>query len=153
MRWALQRSDPGRWLQPSTGEPLQAMLDLVAACDGAFKQALDRCKYPGRYPDWKPARPECGGLGHGRGWIAQALESRLATQDWLFGSHATLADMAVAPFVRQFAGIDAARWEAGAWPRTRQWLAGWQALPLFDAVMDKYPAWREGDAPVIFAGA
>ncbi len=154
MRWAMQRSDPGRWLQPSTGEPLQAMLDLVAACDGTFKQALDRCKYPGRYPDLEAGTPgNAAAWATAEGWIAQALESRLATRDWLFGSHATLADMAVAPFVRQFAGIDAARWEAGAWPRTRQWLAGWQALPLFDAVMDKYPAWREGDAPVIFACA
>ncbi len=152
MRWALQRSDPGRWLQPSTGEDLPAMLALIAACDGTFKQALDRCKYPSRYPG-----EEAGTPGHAAawatadGWIVQALEARLGTQAWLFGCHATLADMAVAPFVRQFAGIDAARWEAGAWPRTRQWLAGWQALPLFEAVMGKYPAWREGDAPVVFA--
>ena len=50
MRWALERHDPGRWLHPSHGA-LADMLALIAECDGPFKHALDRCKYPSRYPE------------------------------------------------------------------------------------------------------
>ena len=47
MRWALGRNDPMRWLEPG----LDAMLALVAECDGDFKHLLDRTKYPQRYAD------------------------------------------------------------------------------------------------------
>ena len=50
MLWALAQHDPEGWLIPSHGN-LQDMLALIAECDGPFKQALDRCKYPSRYPD------------------------------------------------------------------------------------------------------
>lgn len=50
MLWALAQHDPEGWLTPSHGN-LQDMLALIAECDGPFKQALDRCKYPSRYPD------------------------------------------------------------------------------------------------------
>ena len=50
MLWALAQHDPEGWLAPSNGT-VAAMLALIAECDGPFKQALDRCKYPSRYPD------------------------------------------------------------------------------------------------------
>ncbi|HTH12154.1 MAG TPA: glutathione S-transferase N-terminal domain-containing protein, partial [Acidovorax sp.] len=50
MLWALAQHDPEGWLAPSEGS-VQDMLAWIAECDGPFKQALDRCKYPSRYPD------------------------------------------------------------------------------------------------------
>jgi len=147
MLWALQHNDPGQWLQPTAGS-VQDMLALIDECDDTFKQALDRCKYPNRYPgsDTEAA------FRTAHAWL-HTLESRLATASNLMGAHTTLADMAIAPFIRQFAGINAAHWEAGPWPQVRRWLAAWQASDLFDRVMDKYPAWAEGDGLVLFPPA
>jgi len=146
MLWALAANDPEGWLSPATGD-LAAMRELIAQCDGPFKRALDRCKYPNRYPDAQPAQERA----HAQAWL-QRREERLAA--WpgghLFGPRAALADMAIAPYVRQFAGIDDAQWRAAPWPHLRDWLARWQQSPLFAGVMHKYPAWRPGAAPLAF---
>ncbi|MEH3087610.1 MAG: glutathione S-transferase [Xylophilus ampelinus] len=148
MRWALDRHDPGDWLHragPGAGEPLEAMLALVAACDGDFKHHLDRTKYPGRYPG---ARPPAEHRAAAAGFL-DGLEARLRRTAWLAGDAPSLADMAIAPFVRQFAHVDDAWFAAQDWPLLRAWLAGWESSPRLAAVMDKYPAWRPGQAPVV----
>ncbi|WP_428000849.1 glutathione S-transferase [Acidovorax sp.] len=144
MRWALGRNDPAGWLTPSHGTEA-AMLALIAECDGPFKQALDRCKYPSRYPEADGALARAQAVE----WL-QGLEARLAGQPFLFGDHAALADMAIAPFVRQFAGIDAGWWDAQPWPQLQAWLAQWQASHLFESVMHKLPAWVDGTEGVVF---
>lgn len=106
MRWALACNDPAGWLTPSLGDEA-GMLALIAECDGPFKQALDRCKYPSRYPEADAALARARAVE----WL-QGLEARLAEQPFLFGTQVALADMAIAPFVRQFAGIDADWWAA-----------------------------------------
>jgi UPF0176 protein len=144
MRWALGRSDPEGWLTPSQGDEA-GMLALIAQCDGPFKQALDRCKYPSRYPEADGAQARVQAVD----WL-QRLGARLAGQPFLFGDHAALADMAIAPFVRQFAGIDADWWAAQPWPRLQAWLAQWQASALFEGVMPKLDAWVDGTVGVRF---
>ncbi len=144
MRWALGRNDPAGWLTPSEGTEA-GMLALIAECDGPFKQALDRCKYPSRYPEADATLARTQAVD----WL-QGLEARLAGQPFLFGDHAALADMAIAPFVRQFAGIDADWWAAQPWPRLQAWLAQWQASRLFESVMHKLPAWVDGTEGVPF---
>lgn len=144
MRWALTQNDPAGWLRPSQGDEA-AMLALIAECDGPFKQALDRCKYPNRYPEADGALARAQAVE----WL-QGLEARLAGQPFLFGDHAALADMAIAPFVRQFAGIDADWWAAQPWPKLQAWLAQWQASTLFEGVMPKFVAWLDGTEGVVF---
>ena len=146
MLWALQRHDPDRWLTPSQGH-LDAMLALIAECDGPFKQSLDRCKYPSRYPDADSDAQRAKAMA----WLG-ALDVRLANQPHLFGTHTALADMAIAPFVRQFAGIDADWWAAQPWPHLQAWLAQWQAAPLLASVMHKLPAWVDGTKGALFHG-
>ena len=145
MLWALARHDPEGWLTPSRGD-LQDMLALIAECDGPFKQALDRCKYPSRYPGADIAAARTQAVV----WLT-TLEQRLSAQPHLFGHHAALADMAIAPFVRQFAGIDADWWAAQPWPRLQDWLAQWQASGLLASVMHKLPAWVDGTPGVVVA--
>lgn len=151
MLWALRRHDPEGWLTPGHGT-LGDMLALIAECDGPFKRALDRCKYPTRYPGEDiPAERALAA-----GWL-QALQARLAAPAQptgvLFGQRPALADMAIAPFVRQFAGIDKAWWDAQPWPQLRGWLARWQESALFACVMgDKLAPWAEGTQGVRFPG-
>lgn len=137
MLWALTRYDPEGWLTPGQGD-MQGMLALIAECDGPFKYALDRCKYPSRYPEADTDAERAKAVA----WLS-TLEARLAAQPHLFGERAALADMAIAPFVRQFAGIDADWWAAQPWPQLQAWLAAWQASLLLGSVMYKQPAWVE----------
>lgn len=131
MLWALRRDDPLQWLAPSAGDEAQ-MLALIGDLDRHFKPLLDRCKYPERHPEVTLAESRQQALQ----WLSQ-WEQRLATQPYLFGSHASLADAALFPFVRQFAAVDEDWWNAQDLPRLQQWRFDWLALPLFQAVMQK----------------
>jgi len=143
MLWALRRGDPLRWLQPDTGT-LQDILALVATCDDEFKPQLDRYKYPDRHADGgEPAR-ERGSA------FLRDLEARLSASPQLAASHATLADAAVMPFVRQFAMVDQAWFDAQPWPHLQAWLSAWIASELFERAMHKYEPWKPGEAGVLF---
>lgn len=144
MHWALAQHDPQQWLPPAPAQ-MHAMQALVAECDGAFKHALDRTKYPQRYPGENPAAHR----QQAEAWLS-GLEKRLAPDGFLFGPTACWADMAILPFVRQYAGIDEARWQTLPWPNLRLWLTKWQGSALFAAIMHKAPTWVEGTRGVVF---
>ena len=143
MRWALEQNDPQAWLAPERGTDTE-MRQLIAHFDDSFKHHLDRYKYPNRFAeDGQDHRAACA--EH-----LSALEARLLENKFLFGAHATLADMAVAPFVRQFARTDETWFKACPCPQLQSWLAAWEASALFAQVMEKYAAWKPGFPPVLF---
>jgi glutathione S-transferase len=144
MLWALRRNDPEGWLQPERAT-LDEMLALVAECDGEFKRDLDGYKYPERHPGADTAAHRARGA-----LFLMRLEDRLAAARCLHGDHVALADIAIAPFVRQFAQVDAAWFDQQPWPRLKAWLAARLQAPLFARVMDKHPAWRSGQHGIDF---
>ena len=148
MRWALEQQDPGQWLRPETGSP-EAMQALIAQCDGDFKQQLDRYKYPGRYESDNAGMEAQAHRAEGARFLAQ-LNAPLDTASYLFGERAAWADMAIAPFVRQFADTDRAWFDQQPWPGLQRWLAAWLASELYGRIMDKYPPWVPGTAGVRF---
>lgn len=81
----------------------------------------------------------------GARWI-DTLQNRLARQAYLFGERVSVADMAIAPFVRQFAHVDKEWFEAQPWPAVQAWLHALLSSDLFARVMAKYPPWVEGTA-------
>ena len=140
MIWSLKRNDPNGWLgMPDEG------FDLIARADGAFKCDLDRYKYASRFPedDETAARESTGAF------IAE-LDQMIGAKEWLFGTDATLADMAILPFVRQFAHVDLAWFDAQPWPRLQGWLERFLFSDRFARIMPKYPQWHPGDAPQLF---
>lgn len=151
MLWALRLNDTARWLNPPD-TTLDEMLQLIAGNDSDFKRQLDRYKYPSRYPD--EAKSDVGNFALaqrdlGAAWLA-GLESKLAataaataTPAWLYGARASLADMAVLPFVRQFAHTDPLWFAAQNWPHLRVWLANFEASELYLSVMVKEPPWTD----------
>ena len=146
MLWALRQHDPEGWLQAPQGT-LQDMLALVADNDGDFKQHLDRYKYPNRYPHASGGDLRGFAERHRAGaaaWLS-LWQARLASQPWLFGNRASLADMAVLPFVRQFAHTDAAWFGAQPWPQLQAWLAQFEASVRYQAVMEKVAPWEACD--------
>ncbi|WP_349276366.1 glutathione S-transferase [Polaromonas hydrogenivorans] len=154
MLWALAQNDPQGWLA-SDGAGLEAQQALIAVNDGAFKQHLDRYKYPSRYPHEHAGHEQEFVQMHrlgAAGWLLE-LEGRLLRHLWLFGPAASLADIAILPFVRQFAHTDAAWFAAQPWAHLAGWLARWESGALFAQVMEKYPPWQAGLAPVEFAPA
>ena len=143
MRWALSTNDPQGWLRDSECGDVEA---LVALVDGPFKRALDRYKYAPRHPE----RPAPAYRDEAVDVLLAPLELRLRTHRFLLRDTPSLADIATLPFVRQFAGVDAAWFDAAPLPRLRAWASAWTALPLFDAAMVKVAPWRPGDADVPF---
>lgn len=144
MLWALQQHDPEQWLQPQQGD-LPDMLGLIAACDGEFKQHLDRYKYPERYPGEDALEHRSLGAA----WLF-TLNQRLQSQSALFGKRRALADWAIAPFVRQFAHTDDEWFGAQPWPGLQAWLQGFLDSDLFARVMPKFAPWQSGTAGVQF---
>jgi glutathione S-transferase len=140
MLWALRVNDPESWLSmPDSG------FALIEECDGPFKTALDRYKYSSRHADVDIAAER-----HAAGQYLNRLEAMLSGQDWLYGNQPRLADMAILPFVRQFAHVDLAWFNALPCPGVIRWLEAFKASSRFGAIMTKYPHWQAGDAPVIF---
>ena len=62
----------------------------------------------------------------------------------------TLADIAIAPFVRQFAHVDEAWFEHSPYVNLQHWLKLFKNSALFDAVMIKYPLWHPGGDTAYF---
>lgn len=144
MQWALEISDPDRWLESEQGGSAQ-MLALIGKCDGSFKTHLDRYKYSTRYPD---AQREEERSAASRFLVE--LDERLEHGGWLFGSRATIADFAILPFVRQFANTDRAWFDAQDWPHLKTWLESFEASNRFQSVMPKWVPWRAGDEATFF---
>lgn len=144
MLWALEQHDPEKWLIPEQGSVAE-MLALIAQFDDRFKYHLDRYKYPERYPgvDAQVHRDEgCLYLGK--------LNAKLSTNKYLYGNNVALADMAIAPFVRQFAHTDKSWFNGQPWPQIQAWLAGFTDSGIYASVMQKYPKWESGNAGVVF---
>jgi glutathione S-transferase len=131
MRWALAQHDPQGWMAHDDAPDTAA---LIALNDGPFKRLLDAYKYPERHPEHS-----------GSDWRDQAvalmlapLDARLNQHPNLIGEQATLVDMALLPFVRQFAKVDEAWFEQAPLPALRHWLQRHLATPAFEAVMRKH---------------
>jgi len=140
MHWALAQNDPDGWMAQGL---LTDMLAVIAANDGPFKHALDRYKYPNRYPLESGSGVHAFALAQrfeAASWL-QALELRL-NQGWLCGQQARLADMATLPFIRQFAHTDAAWFAAQPWPQLQVWLTLFERSALFEAMMLKHKPWQ-----------
>jgi glutathione S-transferase len=137
MIWALGTSDPDRLLDMP-----QAGWDLITRCDGPFKHALDRTKYATRYPDENAAKHRADASA----FLAD-LDAQIIVHIF---DRPSLADLAIAPFVRQFAFIDKPWFDAQPWPNLQSWLDRFLFSDAFDLIMIKHPVWRDGDAPTDF---
>jgi glutathione S-transferase len=143
MRWALEQHDPQGWLRP---QELDETLALIALNDGPFKQALDRYKYASRHPE-RPAhtwRDEAVEL------MLAPLNARLAGRLFLLRDTPSLADMAIVPFIRQFAAVDPGWFDSAPFEPLQAWTKRIVSSELFDAVMTKYIAWQPGSTEPTF---
>lgn len=145
MQWALQQNDPDDWLLQHDPQKQSQTEELIALNDGDFKQALDRYKYADRHPQHPPEVYRAQGEA-----FLQALEGHLQNQRYLMGDQLSMADIAIFPFVRQFAHVDKPWFDQTGYSRLGAWLQEHMDSALFKGVMNKYAAWHPGDEPILF---
>ena len=131
MRWALNQSDPDGWLAADTEEALR----WTWLNDQTFKPLLDCYKYAERHPEL--SRPQH--MEHALTEFLRPLDEQLETYAFMLGSNISWADVAIFPFVRQFAAVDLITFASLPLKGVQRWLDYWQSTELFAAVMDRSP--------------
>ena len=135
MQWALEQRDPEQWWRKDLANETNA---LVEENDFVFKKHLDHYKYADRHPEqpaifYRTAAEK----------FLQQLEQKLVRRRFLTGSDLTFADVAIFPFIRQFAFVDKAWFDQAPYPSLQAWLHSFLDSDLFLNVMKKFPTWRE----------
>jgi len=129
MRWALSENDPDQ-LWTDRREQQQ----LIAENDGDFKYSLDRYKYSVRYPD----HPEVYYRQQGEVFLAR-LDGLLTTQTYLGGQQPSYVDVAIMPFIRQFAMSDKGWFDRSSYAHLKRWLDAFMNSQLFIQTLKKRP--------------
>jgi len=135
MHWALQKSDPDGW--KNVDEKIANK--WIENNDGLFKTLLDQYKYPNRYPELNPEEV----LNTAIEFMLKPMENNLQQTKYLIGNQISWVDVAIFPFIRQFAGVNPQKFEDLALPATRKWLSQHIESQLFNDVMEKHPTWVE----------
>ncbi|MEO8545066.1 MAG: glutathione S-transferase [Burkholderiaceae bacterium] len=130
MLWALQQCDPQSWL-PHTQAQADLAYGWIARNDEEFKPLLDRYKYATRHPGCTQEQHR----QHALHAFVAPLDAVLRERAYLLGDAACWADVALFPFVRQFAMVEPVWFAQAPLAELRRWLALWSASTLFHAVM------------------
>jgi len=140
MQWALSQNDPKNWLSN-----LQESYDLIDHNDHQFKPLLDLYKYADRHPensrDVYREQTES---------FINLLDQRLRINQYLLSDKISFADMAIFPFVRQFAFVDKNWFDQTPYLKLRTWLEEMLTSEIFNSVMDKYSRWKPESSLTIF---
>lgn len=140
MFWALQQADAEAWLDDTKSVEVKNLVELN---DGDFKQYLDQYKYFDRYP--AQTQQDYRQLGER---FLQKLEGVLSQNHYLFSNTPGFTDMAIFPFIRQFAQVDREWFYASDYVGLQSWLKRLLESPLFISIMKKYPRWQREDTPI-----
>ena len=136
MRWALDKSDPDGWKLVDEG-----IAEVwIAKNDGPFKTLLDQYKYPNRFPDLNQEEV----LNSAIELMLKPMESTLRSNKYLMGNKMSLVDVAIFPFIRQFAAVNPLSFEELPFEALKLWLKQCLESDLFISVMDKHPTWIDG---------
>ena len=135
MHWALAQHDPDQWWNEASEAETNSLLEEN---DFVFKKYLDQYKYADRYPEQPQSFYRAGAEN-----FLQKLEHRLGQQQHLVNKRLGFADVAIFPFVRQFAFVDKPWFDQAPYPLLQSWLCSFLDSALFLNVMTKSPTWRE----------
>ncbi len=169
MRHVLARSGCAPYLPHA--DPGHVTHGWVQTCDGEFKHHLDRYKYASRYrvghkadhgavhaptvaQDPLSNSPQHDDQMRALVHRAQAadfvslLDRHLRVHAHLAGARQGWADLAIAPFLRQFRLAGAQWFDTQDWPGVQAWLHAFTSDERFMRIMQKFPPWQE-DAPIM----
>jgi len=142
MLWALEQTDPDHWLDVEQNDTRL----LIEKNDQEFTQYLEQYKYFQRFPEhsqlyYREQAEEFIGL------LETNLQEHLGIG--LVSNRQTLADVAIFPFIRQFAHVDWEWFSNSQYKNLISWLAKFEESELFLAAMNKYKPWQENDHVVL----
>jgi len=134
MAWALEQSDPDNWLALDLEQQQQT---LIEENDNSFKAWLDKYKYWDRFPE----QSQEAYRGQAEEFISK-LDKNLNEHRYLLGNKICVADMAIFPFIRQFAFVDKDWFDQTNHLGLQRWLSEILDSPLFTQVMKKHSVWQ-----------
>ena len=137
MIWSLKRfshinKKTHRWLDKTIYEP---SMQLIHRNDNSFKALLDKYKYCTE-PD------EAANHREKAEWFLILLNDLLEKRSCLLGDKLTLADIAIFPFIRQFALVDYDWFLNSRYKALVRWLQYLLTLDCFNKVMLKQVIFR-----------
>ncbi len=143
MLWALNKSDNQSLLNDC--DAIDTYLPFIKNHDQHFKPLLDRYKYFDRYPD----QSQSVYFDNVVEWLFP-IEHQLKQTPFLFGSRESIADAAIAPFLRQCSLVDIKLWQNAPLPSIRRWLDRHLSTQTWASIMHKYTPWSPSDTPIYF---
>lgn len=131
MYWALDQSSTHHALLED--DTFSALLNrLTQQNDNDFKRALDCYKYPNKYDVVQVSIASNNATD-----ILKEWNQLLNNSNYFYRNKASIIDYALMPFVRQFAAVNQAYFEALAIPNIHQWLINLGQSTIFKKVMAK----------------
>jgi len=142
MSWALQINDPEQWRFDNDDVTARHLLEQN---DGSFKINLDFYKYADRFPEHSMQ------TYRQRGEVfLSLLETCLSKHAYLTSECMSQIDVAIFPFIRQFAFVDKDWFDQSSYVELQRWLTKMLALDMFTSVMKKYQQWEQNSSVEIF---
>ena len=139
MKWAISQNDPNLWLSNHKS----TQFNIIEENDNEFKYWLDRYKYFDRFPenDRSYYRAKCSEF-------LTKLNQLLECNTYLLTNKLLFVDVAIVPFIRQFANVDE-NWFQENYAKLSNWLNNIMESKLFVSVMDKYLEYNSEQKPLI----
>ncbi|MDG1995751.1 MAG: glutathione S-transferase [Emcibacteraceae bacterium] len=138
--WAVKNNDPQNW-----SPFLKEMNELADINDFEFKEHLDKYKYSSRNIDLsKEDHRENGDF------FLKKLNDILYDSLFLSADHQTVTDIAIFPFIRQFAFVDKAYFDDRPYQSLQRWLDWHIESDTFKDIMHKYARWEPVHDTVYF---
>jgi glutathione S-transferase len=144
MHWALKTSGLDKRFY---GDDIESAERLIQQNDNEFKGFLDRYKYAVRFPEKSMSEYRTEGEKY-----LNLLDKKLKNNPFLFGLESSFADLAIFPFVRQFAFVDKGWFDSAPYPNLQLWLGRCLDSENFKVIMMKYPEWNQNKAQQILLG-
>ena len=137
MHWALAQQDKVNWLLNDNHTLQSEMFKLIQCCDEEFKGLLDCYKYSDRHPLTEIEYRD-NSL-----WFLELLDNRLKAHSYLINNQVSMADIAIFPFIRQYAFVNKNWFDNTKYKNLQNWLETWLKSDLFLSIMQKYSLWED----------
>lgn len=141
VNWAVRQNDPYKWQVY-----LDEMNALIEINDHQFKIHLDKYKYASQNPELSKEQHRKNG-----DFFLSELNDILSQKKFLSTDIQTVTDLAIFPFIRQFAFVDKNYFDNLPFSHLQNWLEWHLRSANFNNIMEKYIQWQSGSQKIFFA--
>jgi glutathione S-transferase len=145
IHWALSIDDNDNWKLTDQSDQYHEAMTLISENDTDFKNHLDRYKYADRNPN----HPVEYYRNQGEPFLAK-LNQLLSRRLYLITGQISIADIAIFPFIRQFAYVDKDWFNNSDYQYLVNWTLKLIETTLFQSAMKKQNPWNPLDPPFVF---